>query len=99
MFWRDLEIEVSIVLVRFEKGFGILSEYKYASNQFMFCLFGRYVYLSIGTILIKGSFYWNPKGVVYGPIWVEEMFVLFEVYDGLYYLECLDFYDNDEDAR
>ena len=63
MLWRDPETEASIALVRFEQGSGIPSEHKHASNQFMFCLSGRYVYLPTGTTLTKGSFYWNPKGV------------------------------------
>ena len=99
MLWRDPVTEASIALVRFEKGSGIPSEHKHASNQFMFCLFGRYVYLPTGTTLTKGSFYWNPKGVVHGPTRAEETSVLLEVYDGPHYPERPDFYDNDEDAR
>ena len=99
MLWRDPVTEASIALVRFEKGSGIPSEHKHASNQFMFCLSGRYVYLPTGTTLTKGSFYWNPKGVVHGPTRAEETSVLLEVYDGPHYPERPDFYDNDEDAR
>ena len=99
MLWRDPETEASIALVRFEKGSGIPSDHKHASNQFMFCLSGRYVYLSTGTTLTKGSFYWNPKGAVHGPTLAEETSVLLEVYDGPHYPERPSFYDNDEDAR
>jgi len=99
MLWRDPETEASIALVRFEKGSGIPSEHKHASNQFMFCLSGRYVYLPTGTTLTKGSFYWNPKRVVHGPTLAEETSVLLEVYDGPHYPERPSFYDNDEDAR
>jgi quercetin dioxygenase-like cupin family protein len=99
MLWRDPETEASIALVRFEKGTGIPSEHKHASNQFMFCLSGRYVYLPTGTTLTKGSFYWNPKGAVHGPTLAEEASVLLEVYDGPHYPERPSFYDNDEDAR
>ena len=99
MLWRDPVTEASIALVRFEKGSGIPSEHKHASNQFMFCLSGRYVYLPTGTTLTKGSFYWNPKGAVHGPTRAEETSVLLEVYDGPHYPERPDFYDNDEDAR
>jgi 2,4'-dihydroxyacetophenone dioxygenase len=99
MLWRDPVTEASIALVRFEKGSGIPSEHKHASNQFMFCLSGRYTYLPTGTTLTKGSFYWNPKGVVHGPTQAEETSVLLEVYDGPHYPERPDFYDNDEDAR
>ena len=99
MLWRDPETEASIALVRFEQGSGIPSEHKHASNQFMFCLSGRYVYLPTGTKLTKGSFYWNPKGTVHGPTLAEDTSVLLEVYDGPHYPERPSFYDNDEDAR
>ncbi|MEU4601449.1 cupin domain-containing protein [Kribbella sp. NPDC023972] len=99
MLWRDPETEASIALVRFEKGSGIPTEHRHASNQFMFCLSGRYVYLPTGTTLTKGSFYWNPKGSVHGPTLAEETSVLLEVYDGPHYPERPSFYDNDEDAR
>ncbi|WP_405058163.1 cupin domain-containing protein [Kribbella sp. NBC_01505] len=99
MLWRDPETEASIALVRFEKGSGIPSEHKHASNQFMFCLSGRYVYVPTGVTLTKGSFYWNPRGSVHGPTMAEETSVLLEVYDGPHYPERPSFYDNDEDAR
>ena len=99
MLWRDPETEASIALVRFEQGSGIPSEHKHASNQFMFCLSGRYVYLQTGTTLTKGSFYWNPKGCAHGPTLAEETSILLEVYDGPHYPERPEFYDNDEDAR
>ncbi|MFC9692824.1 cupin domain-containing protein [Kribbella sp. NPDC056951] len=99
MLWRDPETEASIALVRFEKGSGIPSTHKHASNQFMFCLSGRYVYVPTGVTLVKGSFYWNPKGLVHGPTLAEETSVLLEVYDGPHYPERPAFYDNDEDAR
>lgn len=99
MLWRDPETEASIALVRFEQGSGIPTEHQHASNQFMFCLAGRYVYLPTGITLTKGSFYWNPKGSVHGPTRAEETSVLLEVYDGPHYPERPSFYDNDEDAR
>jgi 2,4'-dihydroxyacetophenone dioxygenase len=99
MLWRDPVTEASIALVRFEQGSGIPSQHKHASNQFMFCLSGRYVYLPTGMTLTKGSFYWNPKGTVHGPTRAEETSVLLEVYDGPHYPERPHFYDNDEDAR
>ncbi len=99
MLWRDPETEASIALVRFEKGSGIPSQHRHASNQFMFCLSGRYVYVPTGVTLVKGSFYWNPKGFVHGPTLAEETSVLLEVYDGPHYPERPSFYDNDEDAR
>ena len=99
MLWRDPETEASIALVRFEQGSGIPSEHTHASNQFMFCLSGRYVYVPTGTTLTKGSFYWNPKGCAHGPTLAEETSILLEVYDGPHYPERPEFYDNDEDAR
>jgi 2,4'-dihydroxyacetophenone dioxygenase len=99
MLWRDEKTEASIALVRFEKGSGIPSAHLHASNQFMFCLSGRYVYLPTGTTLTKGSFYWNPKGSVHGPTMAEETAVLLEMYDGPHYPERPSFYDNDADAR
>jgi quercetin dioxygenase-like cupin family protein len=99
MLWRDPATEASIALVRFEQGSGIPSEHTHASNQFMFCLSGRYVYLPTGTTLTKGSFYWNPKGCAHGPTLAEETSILLEVYDGPHYPERPEFYDNDEDAR
>jgi len=99
MLWRDPVSEASIALVRFEKGSGIPEAHQHASNQFMFCLSGRYVYLPTGTTLTKGSFYWNPKGVAHGPTMAEETSVLLEVYDGPHYPVRPSFYDNDEDAR
>jgi len=99
MLWRDPETEASIALVRFEKGSGIPSEHQHASNQFMFCLSGRYVYLPTGTTLTKGSFYWNPKGCAHGPTLAEETSILLEVYDGPHYPERPSYYDNDKDAR
>lgn len=99
MLWRDEKTEASIALVRFERGTGIPSAHSHASNQFMFCLSGRYVYLPTGTTLTKGSFYWNPKGSVHGPTLAEETSVLLEMYDGPHYAERPSYYDNDEDAR
>jgi 2,4'-dihydroxyacetophenone dioxygenase len=99
MLWRDEKTEASIALVRFELGTGIPSAHSHASNQFMFCLSGRYVYLPTGTTLTKGSFYWNPKGSVHGPTLAEETSVLLEMYDGPHYAERPSYYDNDADAR
>jgi 2,4'-dihydroxyacetophenone dioxygenase len=62
MLWRDNESRASIALVRFERGAGIPSRHAHASNQFMFCLSGRYTYTATGITLTSGSFYWNPKG-------------------------------------
>jgi 2,4'-dihydroxyacetophenone dioxygenase len=99
MLWRNEETEASIALVRFEQGSGIPSPHLHASNQFMFCLSGRYVYTKTGTTLTPGSFYFNPKGSTHGPTVAEEDSVLLEIYDGPHYPERPPFYDNDEDAH
>jgi 2,4'-dihydroxyacetophenone dioxygenase len=99
MLWRNEETEASIALVRFDKGSGIPSPHLHASNQFMYCLSGRYVYTLTGTTLTPGSFYFNPKGSTHGPTLAEEDSVLLEIYDGPHYPERPPFYDNDEDAH
>ena len=42
MLWRNEESGSSIALIRFAKGAGIPQPHYHASNQFMFCLRGRY---------------------------------------------------------
>lgn len=99
MLWRDEDSGASIALVRFAKGSGIPSAHAHASNQFMYCLSGRYMYTTSGLVLTPGSFYWNPKGSVHGPTVAEEESVLLEVYDGPHYPVQPDWYTNTEDAR
>ncbi|WP_211264077.1 cupin domain-containing protein [Streptosporangium amethystogenes] len=99
MLWRNDETGASIALVRFEKGSGIPSRHSHASNQFMFCLKGRYTYVPTGLTLTEGSFYWNPKGSMHGPTHAEEDTVLFEVYDGPHYPTQPEWYSSTEDAR
>lgn len=99
MLWRDEDTGASIALVRFERGAGIPSVHAHASNQFMFCLSGRYVYTGTGKVLTPGTFYWNPKGHEYGPTLAEEDSVLLEIYDGPHYTTTPSFYTDDADAR
>lgn len=99
MLWRNEQTGASIALVRFEQGVGIPSSHAHASNQFMFCLSGRYRYVPTGVTLTPGSFYWNPNGFVHGPTVADEPSVLLEIYDGAHYPVKPDWYDNDEDAR
>lgn len=99
MLWRDGESGASIALVRFEAGSGIPSPHAHASNQFMFCLSGRYTYLPTGLTLVPGSFYWNPKGCVHGPTLAEEDSVLIEIYDGPHYPRMPEWYTDPKDAR
>lgn len=99
MLWRNEESGASIALVRFLAGSGVPSPHAHASNQFMFCLQGRYTYTGTGLTLTPGSFYWNPKGCVHGPTRAEEDSVLLEIYDGPHYPTQPDWYESEEDAR
>ena len=44
MLWRNEETGASIALIKFDKGAGIPQPHFHSSNQFMFCLSGRYEY-------------------------------------------------------
>jgi 2,4'-dihydroxyacetophenone dioxygenase len=99
MLWRDDDSGASIALVRFAQGAGIPSRHAHASNQFMYCLEGRYTYTATGITLTPGAFYWNPKGSVHGPTLAEEDSVLLEFYDGPHYPTQPDWYTDPEDAR
>lgn len=99
MLWRDDESGTSIGLIRFAKGAGIPNPHSHASNQFMFCLQGRYRYVPTGLVLTPGSFYWNPKGCQHGPTEAEEDSVLLEMYDGPHYPTQPDWFTDEEDAR
>lgn len=99
MLWRDEDTGASIALVRFEQGHGIPEAHVHSSNQFMYCLSGRYRYVPTGTTLIPGSFYWNPKGSTHGPTVADETSVLLEIYDGPHYPQRPAWYGTDEDAR
>jgi quercetin dioxygenase-like cupin family protein len=99
MLWRNDETGASIALVRFTKGSGIPQRHSHASNQFMFCLDGRYTYLPTGLTLTAGSFYWNPMGSLHGPTLAEEDTVLLEVYDGPHYPTQPDWYADPADAH
>lgn len=99
MLWRDDTTGASIALIRFAKGSGIPAPHYHASNQFMFCLQGKYEYLPTKTVLVAGSFYCNPKGNVHGPAIAHEDTVVLEVYDGPHYPEKPSWYTDPEDAR
>lgn len=99
MMWRDEETGASIALIKFDEGSGIPEPHKHASNQFMFCLSGRYEYTSTGVTLEAGSFYCNPKGNMHGPTVAREETVVVEIYDGPHYPEKPSFYTDEQDAR
>ena len=99
MLWRNEETGASIALIRFDKGAGIPQPHLHASNQFMFCLSGRYEYTATGTVLTAGSFYRNPKGNVHGPAIAHEDTVVIEIYDGPHYPQKPSWYSDERDAR
>lgn len=99
MFWRDESTGASIALIKFAKGAGIPAPHSHASNQFMFCLSGKYEYTSTGVTLLPGSFYCNPKGNVHGPTYAHEETVVVEIYDGPHYPQKPDWYKDERDAH
>ncbi len=99
MLWRNEETGASIALIKFAKGAGIPAPHYHPSNQFMFCLSGRYEYTSTGVVLTAGSFYCNPKGNVHGPAIAHEETVVVEIYDGPHYAHKPDWYSDERDAR
>ena len=99
MLWRNEETGASIALIRFAAGAGIPEPHLHASNQFMFCLKGRYEYTSTGVVLTAGSFYCNPKGHVHGPAIAREETIVLEVYDGPHYPQKPSWYTDEQDAR
>jgi quercetin dioxygenase-like cupin family protein len=99
MLWRDDESGASIALVRFERGAGVPLPHAHASNQFMFCLQGRYAYTATGLVLTPGAFYWNPKGCQHGPTLAEEESILLELYDGPHYPTQPEWYSDPADAH
>ena len=99
MLWRNEETGASIALIKFDKGAGIPQPHYHASNQFMFCLKGRYEYTGTRVLLTPGCFYCNPKGHVHGPAVAHEETVVVEIYDGPHYPEKPSWYADEEDAR
>ena len=99
MLWRNEETGASIALIKFDKGAGIPKPHFHSSNQFMFCLQGKYEYTSTGVTLTPGCFYCNPKGNVHGPAVAHEETVIVEIYDGPHYPHKPDFYADEQDAR
>jgi 2,4'-dihydroxyacetophenone dioxygenase len=99
MLWRDTATGASIALIRFAKGASIPKPHSHASNQFMFCLSGKYEYTATGVTLLPGSFYCNPKGNVHGPTLAHEETVVVEIYDGPHYPQMPDWYTDERDAH
>ena len=99
MLWRDEATGASIALIRFAKDAGIPQPHLHASNQFMFCLKGRYEYLNTKVVLTPGCFYCNPKGNVHCPAIAHEGTIVVEIYDGPHYPQKPDWYSDEQDAR
>jgi quercetin dioxygenase-like cupin family protein len=99
LLWRDETTQATIALIKFEKGAGIPAPHSHASNQFMFCLEGRYEYTKTKVLLTPGCFYCNPKGNVHGPTVAHEETVVVEMYDGPHYPQKPDWYTDERDAH
>ena len=99
MLWRNEETGASIALIKFDKGASIPEPHLHASNQFMFCLQGRYEYTATGVTLKAGSFYCKPKGNVHGPTLAHEETIVLEVYDGPHYPQKPSWYTDERDAH
>ena len=99
MLWRDEATGATIALIKFDKGAGIPKPHSHASNQFMFCLEGKYEYTATKVTLTPGCFYCNPMGNVHGPTVAHEETVVVEMYDGPHYPQVPDWYTDPEDAR
>lgn len=91
--WKDEETGASVTLLEVPAGAGLPTRHVHASNQFMYCLEGEYIYLEPppGKVLKPGSLYMNPKGNPHGPTQATVFTRLLEIYDGPHYLETPDF--------
>lgn len=99
MLWRDAATGASIALIKFDEGASIPAPHAHASNQFMFCLEGKYEYTATRTVLTAGCFYANPKGNVHGPTLAHEDTIVVEIYDGPHYPVKPDWYSDERDAH
>ena len=91
-YWEDKRTGASISLLDVPKGAEIPIRHRHASNQFMYCIEGRYRYLDPGLTLEKGAFYMNPKGHPHGPTVALSRCLLLEIYDGPHYFELPSFH-------
>lgn len=94
-YWINPETGSSIAILEFEQGGGIPTRHTHASNQFMYCLEGRYEYTTYGVTLTPGSFYMNPKDNPHGPTIAHEKCRLIEIYDGPHYYEKPEYHTDD----
>lgn len=56
MLWRNDQTGASIALIKFDKGAGIPQPHYHSSNQFMFCLKGKYEYTATKVVLTPDAF-------------------------------------------
>jgi 2,4'-dihydroxyacetophenone dioxygenase len=87
VLWTHPETGASITLLEFPAGTGIPEKHAHASNQFMYCLEGKYEYTDSQLTLEPGDFYMNPRDHPHGPTMAHERSVLVEIYDGPHYYE------------
>ena len=99
MLWRNEVSGASIALIKFAKNASIPTPHSHASNQFMYCLSGRYEYTATGKILVPQTFYCNPKDNVHGPTIAHEETIMLEMYDGPHYAQMPAWYTDQQDAR
>jgi 2,4'-dihydroxyacetophenone dioxygenase len=85
--WEHPKTGASIALFHCPKGIGVPIRHVHASNQFMYCLKGKYEYVSTGLVLKPGDFYMNPKGHAHGPTMAHKDSLLLEMYDGPHYFK------------
>lgn len=86
-FWENPKTGAHFCLLDVPKGGTVPIRHRHASNQFMYCIEGRYEYLNPGLVLRRGSFYMNPKGNFHGPTIARTRCLLLESYDGPHYFE------------
>lgn len=98
-FWENARTGASICLLDVPKGASIPIRHRHASNQFMYCIKGRYEYLDPGLVLKAGSFYMNPKGHPHGPTIARTRCLLLEIYDGPHYFKLPSFHTGDTVGR
>ena len=85
--WENRRTGAHFCLLDVPKGGTVPIRHRHASNQFMYCLKGRYEYVNPGLVLKPGSFYVNPKGNYHGPTVARTHCLLLESYDGPHYFE------------
>jgi anti-sigma factor ChrR (cupin superfamily) len=87
LYWVHPQTGASIALLEFAEGGGIPVAHSHASNQFMYCIEGEYVYTASNLVLLPGDFYMNPKDNQHGPTVARKRSLLIEIYDGPHYYE------------